>query len=109
MKKNQFLHSRNLSLKIIAAFVFIFNSLAFTSSLESSETTQTPEERELYNTLPGENQKGGILDATNPMDLINRLRQATAMDDATSPSDAIDQAIEAFEKESDESPLSKAN
>ncbi len=98
MKKNQFLHSRNLSLKIIAAFVFIFNSLAFTSSLESSETTQTPEERELYNTLPGENQKGGILDATNPMELMNRLRRATAMDDATPPADAIDAALQSFEQ-----------
>ena len=52
---------------------------------------------ELYNTLPGENQKDSILDATNPMELINRLRRATAMDNATPPSEAIDQAIKALE------------
>ena len=40
-----------------------------------------------------------MLDATNPMELINRLRQATAMDDATSPSDAIDDALKALEEE----------
>ncbi|ABM77450.1 Conserved hypothetical protein [Prochlorococcus marinus str. MIT 9303] len=63
---------------------------------------QTPQERDLYNTVPGNNDKGTILDATNPMDLMNRLRRSTAMDDATVPSDAIDAALKALELESSE-------
>ncbi len=63
---------------------------------------QTPQERDLYNTVPGNNDKGTILDATNPMDLMNRLRRSTAMDDATVPSDAIDAALKALELESPE-------
>lgn len=63
---------------------------------------QTPQERDLYNTVPGNNDKGTILDATNPMDLMNRLRRSTAMDDATDPSDAIDAALKALELQSSE-------
>ena len=63
---------------------------------------QTPQERDLYNTVPGNNDKGTILDATNPMELMNRLRRSTAMDDATVPSDAIDAALKALELESSE-------
>ena len=33
------------------------------------------------------------------MDLLNRLRRATAMDNATTPSDAIDEALKALEFE----------
>ncbi len=63
---------------------------------------QTPQELDLYNTVPGNNDKGTILDATNPMDLMNRLRRSTAMDDATDPSDAIDAALKALESQSSE-------
>ena len=57
---------------------------------------QTPAQQELYNTEPGK-PKGTVLDATNPMDLINRLRQATSMSEATDPSDAIDAALKGWE------------
>ena len=59
---------------------------------------QTPAEQEIYNTEPGK-PKGSVLDASNPMDLINRLRQATSMDDATDPSDAIDAALKGWESQ----------
>ncbi len=68
-----------------------------TSLAQVAGFSELPQERELYNTLPGSNQKDTILDATNPMDLMNQLRRATAMDNATSPSDAIDQALRALE------------
>ncbi len=42
---------------------------------------------------------GPILDATNPMDLINRLRKSQSMNDATPPSDAIDAALKNFQQE----------
>ncbi|MFN9934351.1 MAG: hypothetical protein ACK55R_15510 [Cyanobacteriota bacterium] len=40
---------------------------------------------------------GSILDSTNPIDLMNKLRRATAMDDATPPGSAVDQALKDFE------------
>jgi hypothetical protein len=39
-----------------------------------------------------------VLDATNPMDLLNRIRQSNAMDDATPPSDAVDAALKAYQQ-----------
>ena len=59
---------------------------------------QTPAEQEIYNTEPGK-PKGSVLDATNPMDLLNRLRQATSMSDATDPVDAIDAALKGWESQ----------
>ncbi len=60
---------------------------------------QNREERELYNTSPGAADSGTILDATNPMDLLNRIRQSGAMNDATTPSDAIDAALKAYQND----------
>ena len=58
---------------------------------------QNREEREIFSTSPG-GDSGAILDATNPMDLINRIQRAGAMDDATPPSDAIDAALMDFQQ-----------
>lgn len=58
---------------------------------------QTREEREIYNVGP--NDGGSVLDAANPLDLINRLRQAGAMSDATPPADAIDAALKAYQQQ----------
>ncbi|QNJ10780.1 hypothetical protein SynM161_00645 [Synechococcus sp. M16.1] len=55
---------------------------------------QNREEREIYGDTNG---SGSILDAANPMDLLNQIRRATAMDDATPPSDAIDAALKAYQ------------
>lgn len=81
--------------------LFALVALAFSApevalAQSSMSGYQTPAEQELYNTSPGQ-PKGTVLDATNPMDLINRLRQATAMDDATPPSDAIDAALKGWD------------
>ena len=59
------------------------------------------EERQLYNN--GGSGGGSVLDATNPMDLINRLRKSGAMNDATPPSDAVDEALKAFQTAPDAS------
>ena len=56
---------------------------------------QTKEERSVYGDNTG---SGSILDATNPMDLINKLRQSGSMQDATEPSDAVDEALKAFQQ-----------
>ena len=59
---------------------------------------ETPADLEIYNPEPGK-PKGSVLDATNPMDLLNRLRQATSMSDATDPVDAIDAALKGWESQ----------
>lgn len=43
---------------------------------------------------------GGILDSTNPIDLMNKIRRGTAMDDATPPGDAIDAALRDYHQQS---------
>ena len=55
---------------------------------------QNREEREIFGDT---NDNGSVLDAANPMDLMNRIRRSTAMDDATPPSDAIDAALKAYQ------------
>ena len=55
---------------------------------------QNREEREIYGDTDS---SGSILDSANPMDLLNQIRRATAMDDATPPSDAIDAALKAYQ------------
>lgn len=44
------------------------------------------------------------LDVSNPIDLINRLRRSSAMDDATPPSSAVDQALKALEAQASPAP-----
>ena len=58
---------------------------------------QSPQQRDVFQTVPGQNDQESVLDATNPMDLMNRLRRANAMNDATPPGDAIDAALKALE------------
>ena len=60
------------------------------------QTISSPQqERELdYGT--GTNKGGSALDSANPIDLMNKLRKATSMDDATPPGDAVDAALRDF-------------
>ncbi|MEA5443140.1 hypothetical protein [Cyanobium gracile] len=56
-------------------------------------------ERQLYDYGPGKSGtgSGSLLDSTNPLDLLNKLKRSTALDDATPPSSAIDQALKDFD------------
>ncbi|WP_115071499.1 hypothetical protein [Synechococcus sp. UW179B] len=58
---------------------------------------QSPQQRDVFQTVPGQKNQESVLDATNPMELMNRLRRANAMNDATPPADAIDAALRALE------------
>lgn len=44
-------------------------------------------ERQLYDYGPGKSGtgSGSLLDSTNPLDLLNKLKRSTALDDATPP------------------------
>ncbi len=60
------------------------------------QTINSPQqERELDNGSGPPRNSG--LDATNPIQLMNQLRRATALDDATPPADAIDAALRDFQ------------
>tara|TARA_B100000700_G_scaffold145075_1_gene161366 strand:+ start:1797 stop:2132 length:336 start_codon:yes stop_codon:yes gene_type:complete len=69
------------------------------SYAQTTETKQLREKREVHNIFSDQNDKGSIFEATNPLDLMNRLKKASAMDSATAPSDAIDDALKAFDSE----------
>ena len=58
-----------------------------------------PEEKDIWGNGTGGG-SGSVLDAANPMDLMNRLRRSSAMDDATPPADAIDAALQNFQQSS---------
>jgi len=99
-QKNKTLRTLSRPACFLCSVVF----LAMSSLLNSAEADglspyQTPHDREMYNTSPGGNDEISILDASNPLELMNRLRRLTAMDDATSPSDAVDEALRALELE----------
>ena len=55
----------------------------------------TDEKRDIYSTFDAEDQNEQGL-PIDPFDLMNRLKQAGAMNDATTPSDALDEALNAF-------------
>ena len=61
------------------------------------------QEQRLYDYGPsgsngtGTGKGGSIFDSANPIDLMNKLKRSTAMDDATDPGDAIDAALKALE------------
>ena len=57
----------------------------------------TDEKRDIYSTFDTEDQIDQGL-PIDPFDLMNRLKQAGAMDNATTPSDAIDEALNAFDQ-----------
>jgi len=64
----------------------------------------TTMEQQVYDGSGARPGSGSILNTTNPLDLMNKIRRGTALDDATPPSSAIDQAL----KELDSHPAQKA-
>ena len=91
----------SVALAAAVASVFGGASLAGVGAARAQEkgygqTISSPQqERELdYGT--GTNRGGSVLDSANPIDLMNKLRKATSMDDATNPGDAVDAALRDF-------------
>ena len=88
-----------MSRRLAAVAQLVLSSLVATSipvgaRAQVEAPFQNREEREIYGETNG---SGSILDAANPMDFLNQIRRATAMDDATPPSDAIDEALKAYQ------------
>ncbi len=57
----------------------------------------TDKKRDIYSTFDSEDKKDQGL-PIDPFELMNRLKQAGAMNNATTPSDALDEALNAFEQ-----------
>ena len=77
-----------------SALLIVSPSAQSQTTLSQPSSIERNEDRDIYNTLPGESkQKGSVLDVTNPMKLMRSLRQASSMNDATDPVDAIDEAL----------------
>ena len=55
------------------------------------------EKRDIFSTFDTEDQIDQGL-PIDPFDLMNRLKQAGAMNNATTPSDALDEALNAFDQ-----------
>ena len=72
----------------------VLTTIPMSAGAQVEAPFQNREEREIYGDTNG---SGSILDAANPMDLLNQIQRATAMDDATPPSDAIDAALKAYQ------------
>ncbi|WP_269612409.1 hypothetical protein [Prochlorococcus marinus] len=67
------------------------------TKLSELKNYSTEEQRDIYSTFDTEDQIDQGL-PIDPFDLMNRLKQADAMNNATTPSDALDEALNAFDK-----------
>ena len=91
----------NVGILVIAGSASLLAPLpaaAQTSLSENGSGFQPEKDRGILDSTSGQNNEGTVLDATNPMQLMQRLRQATSLNDATDPVDAIDAALKAFEQ-----------
>ena len=80
---------------IITAGQF-FSSLG-TIRITEVKNYSSDEKRDIFSTFDTEDQIDQGL-PIDPFDLMNRLKQAGAMNNATTPSDALDEALNAFDQ-----------
>ena len=92
--------------KLLRAFacltpIIILSGQVISSSritkLSELKNYSTDEQRDIYSTFDTEDQIDQGL-PIDPFDLMNRLKQAGAMNNATTPSDALDEALNAFDQ-----------
>ena len=83
------------------AQILIFSGQVISSSritrISEVKNYSTDEKRDIYSTFDSEDQIDQGL-PIDPFDLMNRLKQAEAMDDATTPSEALDEALNGFDQ-----------
>jgi hypothetical protein len=74
----------------------------------------SPQDRQIFGNGSGSGSavgpagSGSGIDINNPIDLINKIRRSTALDDATPPASAVDQALKALEAQSGPAPAGQA-
>ena len=62
-----------------------------------AQTAGSPQLQKELDYGNGKQDGGSIFNTANPIDLMNKLRKSSAMDDATSPSDAVDSALKGLD------------
>ena len=102
MNQTQSIIHRQLFLTFVCLTPISIIAGQFISSLKITKISEVKnysidEKRDIYNTFDTESQIDQGL-PIDPFDLMNRLKQAEAMDDATTPSDALDEALDAFDQ-----------
>ena len=99
--KNDFCYLFTRVQKIISVVLSITSfgiiGVPFSSHSQSLEKEDFPNQLEIHDTFSADENKGTLLDVSNQMDLMHRIRQKTAMENATSPSDAVDDALRALD------------
>jgi hypothetical protein len=89
----------------LAALALLSLPLASSAALaQTNSFGQSIQEQQIYDNSPTGRPSGGILESGNPMELMNKLRRNSALDEATQPGDAIDQALRALEAQAAPSP-----
>ena len=94
-----------LALGLLSTVPLVLCTLQAPARAQQAGSGQTmgtsPTESQIYNDDPSGGSRTGSgsggLSPTNPLDLINKIRKSSAMDDATPPGDAIDQALRDLE------------
>ena len=98
--------ARFINGQLFLAFACLASALITAGQVFSSSRTirisevnnySTDEKRYIYSTFDTEDQIDQGL-PIDPFDLMNRLKQAGAMNNATTPSDALDEALNAFDQ-----------
>ena len=96
-----FFYSQNLLTLVFLSLIVYVSSRVFISSrfttISELNNHSIDNQRDIYSTFDSEDQIDQGL-PIDPFDLMNRLKQAEAMDDATTPSDALDEALNAFDQ-----------
>ncbi len=91
--------------QLLRAFAYLTPILIMSGQIITSSRTiklsevksySIDEKRDIYSTFDTEDQIDQGL-PIDPFDLMNRLKQAGAMNNATTPSDALDEALNAFD------------
>ena len=84
---------------LILIFVESGRTIFYSRSIKISEVKNysIDEKRDIFNTFDTEDQNDQGF-PVDPFDLMNRLKQAGAMNNATTPSDALDEALNAFDE-----------
>ena len=101
MNQTRSIIRRQLFLTLVCLTPILITAGQVISSLKITKISEVKnysidEKRDIYNTFDAESQIDQGL-PIDPFDLMNRLKQAEAMDDATTPSDALDEALNAFD------------
>ena len=82
---------------IIANVRFFSSSSSGKVKIAELKNYSIDNDRDIYRSFDLEDQKDQGL-PIDPIDLMNRLKQAGTMNNATTPSDALDEALNAFDE-----------